>query len=366
MAESFDTGSTFTLRELTGQQRTVVMQQRGLPYRPFTLKTSQRVTVSWNPGYSIGTGNVMGATEPPCTLNGAWKTKYLGETGAAPCITVNGSQVSTAREAVTLFDSLCREGQEIEVTWDEDVRVGYLNDVESSRHNKHDIDYALTFTWISRGQAATAVVLASSVSLSSSATSFRARANAIMALVANPPYPMVPKVSALLGQTLLAFDTAVAAIEGAASTVTVLATSPLNAASAVVAACNTIVSTGKGLRRTFQTFRADASNQAHSLGDQTYGQSLEAKQYMREIQAETQSMTRYAIATRAAYVSRIEQELLGIYEARQNDDLRTISQTYYGTPFQWQTLAVFNNLVDFSLHPGDIILVPKITALSTS
>lgn len=366
MAESFDTGSTFTIRELTGQRRTVVMQQRGLPYRPFTLKTSQRVSVAWNPGYSIGTGNVMGAMEAPCTINGMWKTKYLGATAAGGCIEVNGEPVATARAAVTLFDSICREGQEIEVTWDEDVRVGYLKDVESSRLNKHDIEYAMTFEWISRGQAATAVVLATSVSLSSTANTARSRADRFRELAANPPYPPSFGLQEKLSVGFLAIEQATTIIEGAASSVAVLATRPLNAVSSVVSACNSLITTGKDLRDYFDSVVAGATNDAVAIKDQTYGQGLEAAAYLRELRSESQQTLRFAVDTRTAYIQRVENELLGIYEARQGDDLRSVSQMYYQTPFQWQTLAIFNNLVDFVLTPGDIILIPQITALETS
>jgi len=360
------TSSTFTIRELTGQTRTVVMQQRGLPYRPFTLKTKQRVSVSWNPGYSIGTGNVMGATEEPTTITGAWRTKFLGDETAGPCIAVNGTPVLTSREAVTLFDSLCREGQELEVTWDEDTRVGYLEEIESSRLNINDIDYSMTFEWISRGQAATAVVLATTTSVAGTAGTTRGFVDRFAAIAETPPYPVTPGFTAKIAAALVAFDGATNRIEAVVANAALVTTSPLMVVSAIVTQCNVLINTGKALRDVLDSTVASSTNSIANIKDQTYGQTLEALEWTRELRKGSRDILSLAVATRAANVNRIENELLAVYEARQGDDLRSISQTYYRTPFQWQTLAVFNNLSDFTLSPGDIILIPKISALTGS
>lgn len=368
MPEVFNTGSTFTVRELTGQRRTVILQARGLPYRPYTLKTQQRVSVGWNPGYSIGTANVMGATEAPTTIAGAWKDRFLGDTTTEPCIRMNGVAVTTAREAIKLFDSICREGQEIEVTWDEDVRVGFLEEFESSRQNVHDVDWTMQFVWISRGQAEVAVVLASSVSLATSASQARRRLDTMRAFLSNPPYPLLPDYESYVTNVLMELETDVQNIEAAASTVAVLASSPVSAARQVIASCNSIISTGKELRDYFDSFVPGLTRDVRSLGAQapSQGDTLAAYQYTRDIRAENASFVNFAVDTRSEYAMRVETELLGMYEAREGDDLRTISQLYYNTPFQWQTIATFNEITDATIHPGDLVLIPKISALENS
>jgi hypothetical protein len=308
----------------------------------------------------------MGATEAPTTITGAWKDRFIGDTTTEPCIAVNGVAVLTARDAIKLFDSICREGQELEVTWDEDVRVGFLEDFESSRQNIHDVEWSMQFAWISRGQAATAVVLASSVSLASTASTARQRLNTMRRLLQNPPYPLIPQFQNTIAAAMVEFEVDVQNIEGAASTVAVLATAPIDASRSVIAACNSLVSTGKELRDYFDSFVPGLTNQITSVATQSYGQSLASLDYTRELQAESSAMVNFAVESRSEYSARIESDLLGIYESRQGDDLRTVSQAYYNTPFQWRTLATFNLLEDVTLQPGTVVLIPKLTALATS
>jgi len=47
-----------------------------------------------------------------------------------------------------------------------------------------------------------------------------------------------------------------------------------------------------------------------------------------------------------------------VFQARDGMDLRTVSTQFYGTPDEWQSLMVFNNLLSSGLVAGQVIFVP--------
>src|ERR1700690_3424684 len=125
MPSAVGTSSSFSIQELTGPDlRLVVLQGRGLPYRPFKLSTNQRVELEWLPGSPEATSTVLSSKEDPATLNGYWKDKFIGVSGqddsagqGPPPILSQGVGIPPVIDASRLFDSLCRYGQLLEVTW---------------------------------------------------------------------------------------------------------------------------------------------------------------------------------------------------------------------------------------------------------
>jgi nucleoid-associated protein YgaU len=73
---------------------------------------------------------------------------------------------------------------------------------------------------------------------------------------------------------------------------------------------------------------------------------------LRRVQDETEARRRYFEAT--------PERALGLYRAREGDDLRYVSQLYYGTPTQWRALMLFNGLDTTELYPGQTITIPRI------
>ena len=69
-------GSSFSIRELTGDQRSVILTGRGMPYRPLGFKGKQGLTITWLPGNPIATATVLGPQEDPSDVNGYWKDNF--------------------------------------------------------------------------------------------------------------------------------------------------------------------------------------------------------------------------------------------------------------------------------------------------
>ena len=53
------------------------LTRRALPYRPFTLKGSQRNEITWYPGNPIGSLQVLGPTESDTSVSGVWKDVFI-------------------------------------------------------------------------------------------------------------------------------------------------------------------------------------------------------------------------------------------------------------------------------------------------
>ena len=73
MPETVNTASSFSIMELSGDERWVTLIDRALPYRPLSLVTDQKVEVTWYPGNPHATASVLGAREAPTTIRGFWK-----------------------------------------------------------------------------------------------------------------------------------------------------------------------------------------------------------------------------------------------------------------------------------------------------
>jgi len=355
--------SAFTIRELTGQQRTVVLTDRGLPYRPFELTTKQRVELTWYPGNPQATATVLGAAEDPTSITGAWKDKYLaplGENVLQP-ITLDGEQVANARDACRVFDSIVREGQEVEVTWDDQTRRGFITEFRKRWLNVHDVEWEMRFEWISRGEPTAPAVVAQSTSPDDAASQFEQK-NASLQNNAIVKFAMSLSTMTTLLTSLSAINVATAGARTTVNELTRQSISPSSAARRMVAVCNALLTSTDELTQFLASRPAFALIDAGvPIEDIPFARRIVAYRYARRLIGDAREMARLAIEYRAAMLQQIEEQLLGIYTSRSGDDLRSISRAYYGTPFEWRRLLLFNNLRSNELAPGTLVLIPQFT-----
>lgn len=144
--------SAFAIRQKTGPRRDIVLTGRGLPRRPFSLEGGQRTELTWLPGAVEAEVTVLGPDESPTSISGKWSDKFVAAGSGDVCISVNGQGVEDVREAVTVMDMVRREGQLVEVTWDQDLRVGIIKKFRTDWLNAHDVEWTIDFEWIGRGE----------------------------------------------------------------------------------------------------------------------------------------------------------------------------------------------------------------------
>jgi hypothetical protein len=368
------TGAVFTIAETTGANRTVVLSARALPYRPYTLEGTQRLEVTWYPGSPEGTGTVLGAGEEPTTINGMWKDLFLsagangGGTNLAP-IVVNGTQVSTAKNACKLFDDIRRQGQELEVTWDELTRRGYLKSFRQEWHTLHDVAWTMTFDWISQGEPTTPVALDGG-STSDATAQLDAQTNALNA-AAVPPFAVPSGFTDALTTALQLVSNAVDNAANATGVQNTGATAPGDAARRVFASCNDVVNGAQAVVATYDTQPArtlvtGGDPAAAPLAQLPFGQIVAAEAYSRAAQSAARTLQRTAAIQRAALARTLQSTLIGVWQASDGDDLRDVAAVFYGSRLQWRQLLLFNELGGTALTRGQLVLVPRDTSGAAS
>ncbi len=444
-------GSLFTIKELTGDQRIVELAGRGMPYRPYTLRGKQNTSFTWLPGNPIATVTVLGPTEDATDVKGMWKDKFIGgpETVAAQSdatniasglptvsnvsspITLNGQTINSVRAAIALMDDIRKSGQLLEVTWDVQIRHGLLTEFEQMWQNIHDCEWVMKFEWISQGDPAGAAAVVADMSAIDLQTQLLSQLSAATSAALPPDVPVSLSFLDTIQSSFQQLNTFVNAVGSATANLATLAMTPFQVARQCIAACANIISVvsntietiddeatisynmvigaqGEGALVTNQngfssggpggagsnvgtgiggpgngglsigldgvgalTFnRPNALQNLSQVGQvaQT-GRDLDLNRlamtdriqtyvYVRGIRSALYALRSAAIQGQATFNKQIQNTTQGVYTCKAGDDLRTISDTYYGTPFNWQLIALFNELEDFDLTAGQPLLIP--------
>ena len=58
--------------------------------------------------------------------------------------------------------------------------------------------------------------------------------------------------------------------------------------------------------------------------------------------------------------------MLSVFVAQEDQDLRRVSTQFYGNPNAWRELAVYNDLPTSKLYAGQLIFVPQIPPQTTA
>jgi len=97
------------------------------------------------------------------------------------------------------------------------------------------------------------------------------------------------------------------------------------------------------------------------IGDVSFGDTLSLAVFAYSISSEARDLRDVAIEDSDSFnLDEAQEDLLAVFEASQNADLRDVSTQFYGTPDQWRDLAIFNGIATSKLAAGDIVLVPKL------
>lgn len=370
----------FIIRELTGDKREVQLTGRALPYRPYPLKVRQRVEVEYLPGAGEGTATVLGPVDEPSTLNGAWKEKYLGAlaaaaTGQAPAMILDGGAVLGVRDAKDLFDSLCRMGQLLEVSWFDEVRHGFLEIFGRSWTTAKDLTWEMTFKWISRGEDIGPAVFTTITGLGDLAAEVRRRLSELAQIEVPEGFGIDFGFLDSLRDLQQGIAGAVQSVTDAVQQLTRKATTVSRVTRGIVATLFDIEEQCLALGGFVENqFGQEAEDWKRLIGDkgetggiisgtpvelQTETQKLQARFFQLEVKQWAQDLRAYVIDQRTQLQQQLGKEVLQSYKVKAGQDLRDISQLAYGSAFEWRTLLLFNELPGIDVEPGTVVLVPK-------
>lgn len=170
--------STLVIKELTGAKRVVTLRGPSLPFQGASWGGNQRVTTTWYPGNAAeATQHVLGPTEKESSWDGAFTTTLmlrvptkLEDPGGSQAI-----NIVRASTLVTVLEDIFRQGQRLRVEWQNTlkrshtladgtvvqssvpeepykiVREGRCVEWDFSYDRSDDIDWVMTWDWMSRG-----------------------------------------------------------------------------------------------------------------------------------------------------------------------------------------------------------------------
>jgi len=386
--------SAFVIKELTGDKRTLTLKTRALPYKPFTLEGTQRNSIDWYPGSPIGTLQVYGAKEEPTTISGEWKDIFLGglAIGSAPAvveaegestlfpvesgeadvdlsegISLSETVLNTARALVKVVDDIRRKGQEVEVTWLDQIRRGIIERFAVNWNTGHDCAWSLTFAWISQGETLRDATLVESGNdlgdipnmlqseidaldaaqlgdLGQSGFRFADISDLLTAVSANIQDFTDSLTDAIVqaGQILSTPSDAIRKVAGVLDGVKLEAEALIDIAAGV--ADGALLDTGS-LNRVAATVLS-------------FGEMLGARGRVRDQSDSGVAIRNIAASEQAKILRAVSTTVVKVFQARQDQDLRQVSQTFYGTPDEWRSLMVYNNLLSSGLAAGQVVFVP--------
>lgn len=351
------TSSDFVIKELGGDQRTFILRGRAMPYKPFELDGEQDIEFTKLPGVPVRTATVLGPLEQPTTISGMWKTRFLGAGNLKPPFEVSGLGVFSARDAVKAMDSLRLLGGELEVTWLDTLRRGFLKRFRQKWETSEDVGFELTFEWTSRGERVAPAVFQDT----NSGAAFADVKGLFDFLdqIKVPDFPLADEILNALQTFSNGISNLVLDLEDAVQSLTDKVLSPVRAIQGIRATLQSLESEC-GLMLEFLAAQPETAFSARDPAEQGYSERQSAALYREELRAWAAELRRVSVEQRTSLAEQVETELLATYVAREGDDLRNVSSQFYGTPFEWRRLATFNDLSDMRLESGQLVLVPPL------
>jgi hypothetical protein len=382
--------TSFTITELTGAQRQLVLQGRAMPYKPLTMKGTMRAEFTWYPGNTTASVQMLGSKEEPTTVSGKWKDRFIAssneffslvtptgialQTAGAASQGAVGQALASTQDIVKTVDSIRRAGQLLRVTWGDVIREGILTSFTVTWERQDVASWEMEFTWISQGETQIAPTLPASISLGNLATQLSAKVADLRAAIEAP--------FNLAGDFLSAVDAAFEVIDDAAfemanvvSGVVQSVYIPQEAAERTLALLLSVRASALSVRTTVETTaRADVSSDFRSVTVSianafvdptdstilTVGEDLVVSRYTSALKKAAQDLVVLcAIASEEVRASTRQEDLLATFIARAPTDLRDVATQFYGSPDDWRVLLRFNRMTSSRLEQGQLVLVPK-------
>lgn len=347
------------IAEQTGDQRTVTLTGRGLPYRPIAFGTSHRAEFTPYPGNPVRTVQGLGPQEDDSTWNGVWKDRFIGLYPYPVYYSQNGqlTYVQTVVDLIELFNDIVRKGQEVVVQWGPEVRRGLLTNVTRQWMTIHDVMWSFKFEWSSQNDPEVPAVLAKDTDFANAQGSLTTKVQALTDLI-DDAISVAPNRLA----SMTAFVTQVGAFVGEFQATT-------------SNALDTIMPIMDQMRRLAGIMASigDTCDDAIAFANEfpsveqvvptipaSEGPTLAVESFLRQWTTTCRDTKFLAFQTQASILRSVNPNILVAFTARADTDLRDISTQFYQTPDEWKSLMVFNDLPSSKLIVGDTVFVPQL------
>lgn len=125
---------------------TIVLRGRSMPFIDVSFPTEMRLKKTLYPGNPVASMQVLSYDSLPTEISGQWCARFLRDS-----VSVNGdpSAIGTPAQLCKLFEDVVRGGRPVRVQWLHVVRSGYLRKFEPTWQRYTDVEWAMTFEWVS-------------------------------------------------------------------------------------------------------------------------------------------------------------------------------------------------------------------------
>lgn len=396
---------TLVITELTGHQRVVQLRGRALPYRPnFKFTAEQRIDEGEYTGFPRINQTVLGARERDVEINGTWKDRFLGDPSEGPQASVedfipDGVSISsdsplssfspllTARDLVTIFEDILYSGRPLRVKWLHIRRIGRLCIFEHNWLNEHDVEWKMTFKWISRDEQVS-LPSPARTTLHGIASEFNAAYTDVHEATnfdglddLDPGF--ADRIDAGVGRLQGAISDIEGTVETRANSVSDLTASLLRATTiatyvrdraqdlidsldevvypAMIAAQDpkTIVPTGLSFDALTDIDLGQSGQLIETMLDVDPGAAITAACQNRAAVRLARKMRHVAARQRFSALRQLEADSIAVIVLRDQQDLRDIALEWYGNAEDWEQIRRANGLSTVSPPAGTIIYVPN-------
>jgi hypothetical protein len=359
--------TSFTIEETTGTNNVIELIGRALPYRPFSLSGKMRAEKTWYPGNPIATLQMLGPDEDNTTVNGFWKDRFLmTQTDlGVPVIpegAVNFNNVPLANVATmaSQMDAMRLRGQLVKVTWGAQTRLGYIAHFKQDWINDNDMQWELGFEWVSQGDIVVPVLFAMPIPPGDIEQQLFSLLQALQQLVL-APFQLIDSVHAVIENALSDVELALASMRQTANKLSEEILSPLTAAQNTLASIQQIQDDAQSIADVVISFPARALISVSDIAEITQEQTFVAADYARQVRASARQMQSTAAELAFDLAGQTtNQTTIATFYAREDIDLRDVSNAYYDTPDEWHRIAAYNNFKGSRLSAGQTILVPQL------
>ena len=346
----------FTIRELTGSQRSVELRDRALPYRPIEWPGTQHYRQIWYPGNPVATLQVLGPREGPMELRGTWKDRFIARDDAGMVVYTGFDDLqdaigtTTAEQLATAFARMRIAGNLLEVRWGPEVRRGILASFAPNYQRVQDIEWTAMFVWERRGTRDAP----RAASNEDPGASLLERVNALDDAVAAQPARLNESVAgpirANAGEARERVFQAIGTI-GSIQSVQTLATSQFQQLS------TTTDQVIESSRAVIQQTQDPLYTELEPLDEVRF--VFAAENWRRLVGYQAALLMAAMIRARRLVAERVVPGTLGVATVRQNETLRHVALRFYANADDWTVIADANGLVHADVAPGTVVIIPR-------
>lgn len=346
--------------EQTGDKRTLTLTVRALPYRPIEFSGDQRAEFTAYPGNPIRTLQIFGAEEEPTEINGFWKDRFLGD-GAAYYTDSSGQmhQLLTAADLVQLCDDIRRKGQEVVVQWGVEVRRGLLRRFSRRWHNVHDAEWTMRFEWSSQNDPQVPAVLSKDTDYANAQGSLSAAVAAMQNTLATATNIAADQVASYQNQVGV-INGLVQEFSDTTSNVLDTQMPITNQQQRLAGILGSISANASAMMDFIDATPAVEVAVPASPATPIEGATLSVELTNRQLRDQLRDAQATALISQFSILKQLNPNIITVFTARQNVDLREVSTSFYGTQDEWRSLMVFNGLSSSKLSSGQTVFVPQL------